>query len=295
MLLLDLADELLTGSLPPGLLTAWLPEPLPAAALVILGSLYAIGRRRLSQLSHHLRPGELGRRRYFIGGFLALAAALASPLHPLGEELFFLHMVQHVLLVSVAAPLLLLANPMPVILWALSPPLRARLGRALSGSSSAIRVLRFLTQPLVAWWVFALNLWAWHVPVAYEAALEHEPLHYLQHLLFFLTAVLFWWPVIGPAPLRSRLSYPARMLYVFVAWLPNSLLGALITFAPLVLVPHYAARPRLWGIDVMTDQQLAGLLMWIPGDLIYATTMIILLLAILREEDRREARTAAAL
>lgn len=295
MLLLGLIGELLPAPSLADLFAVWVPEPVPTAALVLLGSLYVIGRRRLSRLSHHLRPGELGRRRYFAGAFLALAAALVSPLHPLGEELFFLHMVQHVLLISVAAPLLLLSNPMPIMLWALSPPLRARLGRELARSSVPIRVLRFLTRPLVAWWVFALNLWFWHLPAAYEAALESEPVHYLQHLLFFLTAVLFWWPVIGPAPLRSRLGYLARMLYVFVAWLPNSLLGALITFAPVVLIPHYASRPRLWGIDVLTDQQLAGLLMWIPGDLIYATTMIVLLLAILREEDRREARTAAVL
>ena len=100
--------------------------------------------------------------------------------------------------------------------------------------------------------------------------------------------------MIGPAPLRSRLGYPARILYVFATWLPNSVLGAGITFAPSVLLPFYEARPRLWSIDALTDQQLAGLIMWIPGDAIYAAAMMVLLVATLRQEDRRDASSAAA-
>jgi cytochrome c oxidase assembly factor CtaG len=154
-------------------------------------------------------------------------------------------------------------------------------------------VLRQLTRPAVAWWLFVANLWLWHQPAAYQAALESEPIHLVQHLLFFGTAVLFWWPVIGPAPMRSRLAYPSRMLYVFVTWLPNSVLGAGITFAPSVLLPFYAARPRHFGLDPLVDQQLAGLTMWLPGDAIYAAAMMVLLLATLRQEDRRDAQAAA--
>jgi cytochrome c oxidase assembly factor CtaG len=274
-------------------LAAWELDPLIVLPLVLLAGLFARGRHRLRRLSQRKRSHDGGRLWYFLAALLTLVLALHSPLHSLSEELFFVHMVQHVLLMSAAAPLLLLANPLPTMIWGL-PFGRAALGSLLAPRSAAMRLLTALTRPAVAWWLFVANLWLWHQTAAYQAALEHEALHYAQHLLFFLSAVLFWWPVIGPAPLRSRLGYPARMLYVFAAWIPNSVLGAGFTFAPSVLFSHYASRPRFWGIDPLTDQQLAGLLMWIPGDAVYAAAMMALLLAILRQEDRGEARVAAS-
>jgi cytochrome c oxidase assembly factor CtaG len=273
-------------------LLAWQLEPLNLAGLLVIGALYVVGRRRLV---HHGGHPDGTRTWFFAAGLAALALALLSPIHTFSEELFSIHMIQHLLLLSVAPPLLLLANPMPTILWGLSPAGRQRLGRLLAPESIPIRMLKRLTRPVVAWWVLALNLWLWHQPGPYQAALESEPLHYLEHVCFFVAAVLFWWPVIGPAPLRSRLGYPARLLYVFLAWIPNSVLGAGITFAPSVLMPFYAARPRHWGIDPLTDQQTAGLLMWIPGDLVFAGTILALLVAALRAEERREAHTAAPL
>ena len=271
-------------------LLAWQLEPLALVSLLVVGGLYLIGRRRLARISGR---GEIGGAWFFAAGWGAVALALLSPLHSYAEELFAVHMLQHLLLMSVAAPLLLLANPMPTVLWGLSPSIRAAIGRSLAADAPAMRTLRLLTLPPLAWCLFVLNLWLWHLPPVYQAALGNEPLHYLQHALFFGTAVLFWWPVIGPAPLRSRLRYTSRLLYVFLAWLPNSLLGAIITFASVPL-PFYAARPRHWGLDPMTDQQIAGLLMWIPGDLIYAAAMLVLLLAALRQEDEAEARWAAS-
>jgi putative membrane protein len=195
---------------------------------------------------------------------------------------------------SVAVPLLMLANPMPIMLWSLPDRARIAVGRTLAPDGWLLSTLKLATRPIVTWWLFVLDLWLWHQPPAYQAALESEAVHYAQHLLFMVTAVLFWWPVIGPAPLRSRLSYPARMLYVFFTWVPNSVLGAGFTFAPAALITFYEARPRHWGIDPLIDQQLAGLIMWIPGDMIYAAAMMVLLIAALRQEDRREARAAAA-
>jgi cytochrome c oxidase assembly factor CtaG len=274
-------------------LFAWELEPLILGPLLAMGGLYLVGRRRLAGLSHRGQPGESGRTWFFIAGYVSLLLALLSPIHTFSEELFFVHMVQHVVVMSVAAPLILLANPLQAMIWSLPPRGRLAVGNMLSAEARPLRALRLLTQPIVAWTLFVLNLWVWHQPPAYQAALESETVHYAQHLLFFLSAVLFWWPVIGPAPLRSRLPYPARMLYVFVTWLPNSVLGAGFTFAPTPLMSFYEARPRHWGIDPLADQQLAGLIMWIPGDSIYAAAMIVLLLAALRQEDRREARSAA--
>jgi putative membrane protein len=274
-------------------LLAWQFEPLTLLPLLVVGLFYLRGRGhraiRSNSGGHDSRGDAL-----FLAGWLAAVVALLSPVHTFSEELFAVHMVQHLLLTSVAVPLLLLANPLPTVLWGFRPRARAAIGRALAQSAPPRRVLAWLTQPLVAWSLFTLTIWLWHQPPWYGAALENDLLHHLQHLCFVLAAALFWWPVIGPAPLRSRLSYPARLLYVFATWLPNSLLGAGITFAPTVLYPFYAARPRHWGLDPLFDQQLAGLIMWVPGDLIFAAAMLLLLVAALNQEDRRAARSAAA-
>jgi putative membrane protein len=272
----------------------WQFEPLVLLPLLLIGGSYFVGRRRLQLLRRRAESDDAGKACLFGLGWAALALALLSPIHSFSEELFFVHMAQHVLLMSVAVPLLMLANPMPTMLWSLPDPARIAVGRTLAADGWPLRTLKLATRPIVAWWLFVLDLWLWHQPPAYQAALESEAVHYAQHLLFMVTAVLFWWPVIGPAPLRSRLSYPARMLYVFVAWVPNSVLGAGFTFAPAALITFYEARPRHWGIDPLIDQQLAGLIMWIPGDMIYAAAMMVLLIAALRQEDRREARAAAA-
>ena len=293
MVLLHLPGTISTDAGWLEVLTAWEFDPFVVLPLALLGLLFARGRRRLARLSHRVGASPRGRLWFFAAAYLVLVLALLSPLHGFAEELFFVHMVQHVLLMSAAAPLLLLANPLPTVIWGL-PFGRAAVGSLLAPGGPLVNVLRVLTRPVVAWWHFTLNLWLWHQPAAYQAALEREALHYLQHFLFFLTAVLFWWPVIGPSPLRSRLGYPARMLYVFAAWLPNSVLGAGFTFAPSVIISYYQTRPRFWDIDPLTDQQLAGLLMWIPGDAVYAAAMMVLLLAILRQEDRREAESAVA-
>jgi putative membrane protein len=288
VLILHLPGDLPAAATLWDFLLDWQFEPITLLPLLVVAGLYLAGKRRLARLTHQRPPGQW----FFAAGYATLAVALLSPIHSFSEELFFVHMVQHVLLMSVAAPLLLLANPLSVVLWSLPSSARGAVGHALARQGWLVRILQLATRPVVAWSLFVVNLWLWHQPPAYEAALESEIIHYLQHLLFFLSSVLFWWPVIGPAPLRSRLRYPARMLYVFLAWIPNSVLGAGITFAPAVLMSFYADRPRHWGIDALTDQQLAGLLMWIPGDAIYAAAMMVLLLAILRQEDRREAASA---
>jgi cytochrome c oxidase assembly factor CtaG len=255
---------------------------------LLLGGAYLAGLRRLAGLSRRAESGGPSRAGFFLTGYLALLLALVSPIHAFAEDLFSMHMVQHLLLTSVAAPLLMLANPMPALIWSLPADARAAAGRLMSGESWLLGALKLLTRPLVAWWLFLLDLWVWHQPAAYQAALANEAFHHAQHLLFFFGAVLFWWPVIGPAPLRTRLRYPARLLYVFLAWLPNSILGAGFTFAPAVLMSFYESRPRHWGADPLTDQQIAGLIMWVPGDAIYAAALMVLLLAILRQEDAIE-------
>jgi cytochrome c oxidase assembly factor CtaG len=138
--------------------------------------------------------------------------------------------------------------------------------------------------------LFLLAQWLWHIPGGYDLALQNRWVHYLEHITFFVTAVLFWWPVIGAAPLPSPLGYPARMAYTFLAWLPGSFLGAGITLSRAPLYPHYVAAAQSSGTDPLLDQQLAGLIMWIPGDVLFATILILLFVAFMNNEERKEER-----
>ncbi len=226
----------------------------------------------------------------FVVGYVVLVVALVSPIHGLGEVLFSVHMVQHLLLTLVAAPLLLLSNSMAVLLWGLPREERTTIGRMLGQPGPVRTLLGWLTLPLVAWWLFVGTQWFWHQPPAYQWALENTWAHYGEHLMFFGTAILFWWPVIGAAPLRSALSYPVRMLYVFLAWVPNSILGAGITLAPAVLYPYYLGPAQQLGVDPHTDQQIAGLIMWVPGDALFAGILMTLFVVYLRQEERSAER-----
>jgi putative membrane protein len=248
-----------------------------------------VGYQRLARRRHapELFPS---RATLFVLGYVALLVALLSPLHSVGEEIFSVHMVQHLLLTLVAAPLLLLSNSMPVLLWALAPNQRATLGRLVGQPGPLRSVLRALTKPIVAWWLFVGTQWAFHLPAVYQLALDNRWAHYAEHVTFFATAVLFWWPVIGAAPLRTPLGFPARMAYTFLGWLPNSLLGAGISLSRGPLYPHYVDVGHALGIDAGFDQQLAGLIMWIPGDVLFAVILLVLFGAYLNDEERRAAR-----
>jgi len=177
---------------------------------------------------------------------------------------------------------------MPVMLWSLPARDRVKLGR-LVGQAGPIRSgLKLLTTPLVALALFISAQWIWHQPPAYDWALENRWAHYAEHLTFFLTAVLFWWPVVGAPPLPSPLSYPARLGYTFMAWLPSSLLGAGISLSRAPLYPFYVNSARVTGVDPTFDQQLAGLIMWVPGDVVFAAILLILFAAYMQHEERKE-------
>ena len=213
-----------------------------------------------------------------------------SPLHTVGEEFFAVHMVQHLLLTLVAPPLLLLSSSMPVLLWAFSPRDRATLGRLVGRPGPVRSTLRWVTKPAIAWTLFVVTQWLWHQPAGYEWALENRWAHYFEHIAFFVTAMLFWWPVIGAPPLPSPLSLPARFAYTFLAWLPNSLLGAGISLARAPLYATYVSAAAVNHTDAGYDQQLAGLIMWIPGDVLFVIVLLALFVAFMQAEERSEAR-----
>jgi cytochrome c oxidase assembly factor CtaG len=246
-------------------------------------------RARTRSVRHH-KPVLGTRGALFLAGYAVLWVALISPLHPLGEELFSVHMVQHILLTLVAPPLLLLSNSMPVLLWAFPQTERRGLGRLIGQPGRLQTALRWLTRPAVAWTLFVCTQWLWHTPAAYQWALGSRWAHYVEHVSFFATAILFWWPVIGAPPLPSLLGYPARMAYTFLAWLPNTLLGAGIALSRGILYPYYSLVGQRLGVDVYGDQQLAGLIMWVPGDVLFAVILLLLFGAYLRHEEREAER-----
>lgn len=257
--------------------------------LVGIGVAYLIGFRRYSRRGHAQQTYRT-RAGIFVLGYTTLVVALISPLHAVGEQFFSVHMVQHLLLTLVAPPLLLLSSSMPVLLWALAPRERAGLGRLVGQAGPVRSVLRWFTRPIIAWVLFVATQWLWHQPVAYQWALEYRWAHYVEHISFFVTAILFWWPVIGAPPLRSPLSYPARFAYTFLAWLPNSFLGAGISLSRGPLYPLYVDAAHTNGSDAAFDQQLAGLIMWIPGDVLFAGILLGLFVAFMQAEERKEAR-----
>jgi len=244
----------------------WSFEPLVMVSMAASLVLYLIGFARLRRRSTHGRSRSSKRCAVFIGGWLMLAIAFISPLDALGGWLFSAHMVQHELLMIVAAPLLVMGRPLAVWTWAFSPKTRQRLGRA-TRLPRVRATWHALTMPAGAWALHAVALWAWHVPVAFEAALRHPALHALQHSSFLASALLFWWSILGRAPAHA---YDGpMMLSLFTTMVHTGALGALLTLAPAPWYPAYLDPTSALGIDPLEDQQLGGLVMWVPGGVAY--------------------------
>lgn len=273
----------------PGVLLAWRFDALVIGGLVATGAAYVALVRSVTT-AHPANPPRRWRTVAFMGGLVAIAVALLSPIEAYEGALFSVHMVQHLLLELVAAPLLLLGAPVTLLLRASTPTWRRRLLRVLH--SLPMRVLSF---PLLAWLVFAAVNWGWHFSSLYDDALENVLLHYLQHLSFLGAALLFWWPVIGADPSPWRLPRPARLFYLFLAMPQNSFLGVALMNAGAVLYPHYATNLRAWGPSPLDDQALGGVLMWVGGDVAFLVGMGLVVAMWVREEDRRTARLDARL
>jgi putative membrane protein len=272
---------------PHDLWTAWSWEPVVVIALLVSGWMYARGVERVwrrAGAGGGIRKWQAG---CFAAGWLTLGVAMVSPLHPLGAALFSAHMVQHELLVAVAAPLLVLGRPVIPFLFALPMPWR----RAAGGWAKAGPVRgawQGLTVPVTALVLHAAALWLWHLPAPYQATLRSELLHTLQHASFLGTGLLFWWAMIHGRD--GRRGYGASVFYLFATALHSGGLGALLTFAPRPWYPAYDGTAAAWGLTALEDQQLAGLIMWIPAGASYAVAGLILMAMWMRESERRTAR-----
>jgi len=250
----------------------WTFESWVIACLALAAGLYAIGLFRLwhrAGTGRGVRPAEVAA---FAVGWLAIVAALVSPIDALGDELFSAHMVEHELLMIVAAPLLVLGRPLAVWVWAFPPRGRAALGAFFHRPGWRIPWL-LLTGPLAAWILHALALWFWHVPALFEAALENEAMHALQHLCFLGTALVFWWSVLGGAGRHER---GVALLSLFTTMVHTGALGALLTLSTVAWYPGYRASAPAWGLTPLEDQQLGGIIMWVPTGLVYIVAGLVL-------------------
>lgn len=234
-----------------------------AAVLGTVGVLYSRGAVRVARRSARAKYGI--RLAYFVGGWGALILALLSPINEMAEQLFSAHMAQHELIMVIAAPLLVLSRPMPAMLWAFPAGWRRAIGRLILGRP--VRAAwREGTEPFAAFLVHAVVIWTWHIPSLFEATLRSEPVHALQHLSFFGSAMVFWWSVIH---VRERSRRGAAIISLFATAIHTSVLGALMTFSRTPWYPSYGTFPERWGLTALADQQLAGLIMWIPAGVVY--------------------------
>jgi putative membrane protein len=265
---------------------SWTAWPIHLSTLVgaalLLGAYYAaIGPlRRKYQWADSVASGQ---PICFTIGVLILFGVLNGPIHELSDfYLFSAHMVQHLLLTLVMAPLLLVGTP-------------AWLWRAIIRNTVGFDVARVLTSPLVAFGIYNVVFAGWHFPLLYNWALENHNVHIVQHLMFIAAALFMWWPVVEPVAELSRLVAPLRMLYLFAMSVPMSVISALITLSDGTLYPWYADAERVFNLNALQDQQLGGLIMWVPGALIFWVAISILFYRWATAENREEEEERARL
>lgn len=267
-------------------LTPWSLDP----SLVYVGLaaiLYALGSR-----GRRDRPRPL-QALAFYASLLVIVIALCSPIDDYADDLFWVHMLQHILLLSVAPPLMLLGRPWPRMWRAFPLEPRTKVARTIA-LSRQLAPVRALARPIPAWVLFNATLVGWHIPVAYNATLTSGVIHALEHAMFFFTGLLFWARVIDPGPLRPRLVWPVRIGYAAGTMVVGWLLAIALVLVPHPLYGYYAAlQSRPGGLTALGDQQIAAGVMWVPGSLAYVITFILGFYRWL-EADQAPAPTPAA-
>ena len=284
------------GALSQELWAAWDWEPGIIIPLAVSAALYVRGLRLLwdEHVGRGIREWEAA---CFATGWTITALALLSPLHELSERFFSWHMVQHELLMVLAAPLLVLGRPFVPMIWALPSSARRVVARV-SHRSSARAAWRGLTRPSVAFALHGAAIWLWHLPGLFQATLRNDAIHALQHSSFLGTALLFWWAIIRANASANRLPtahFGVAVLLLFGTTLHSGALGALLTFSRTLWYPAYAhACGTTCALSPLEDQQLAGLIMWIPPGFAYLLASMILFATWLRaSEDRVHEREVA--
>jgi putative membrane protein len=286
-LLLVLAQSLLAHSgepiQPHDLWSSWTFDPGVVVPLVICAILYYLGIYR-SKVVPRMQIVA------FTAGLVSLALALISPLHALGETLFSAHMVQHEILMLISAPLLVLGRPLVPLLWALPMSWRRGIGQAVK--TAPVRpVWDTITHPLIAWGIELVVLWAWHTPALFEKTLTSESVHAAQHISFLFASLLFWWAVFQGGD--RRMGYGMSVIYIFTTAVHSTVLGALLALSPKLWYPGYARTTGAWGLTPLQDQQIGGLIMWVPAGIVYLVAALWLFSLWLDESKFRMAQAGA--
>lgn len=256
-------------------LTQWTLEPSVLISTVLITGLYLYAIGPLRKRYYPDEQVKTGQTISFLLGVLIMFLALVSPLDELGDSyLFSAHMVQHLFLTIVGPPLLLLGTPE----WFVKPLLRNKV---------VFKIAKVLTYPAVAFVLYNADFWLWHAPPLYNATLENQNIHILEHLTFIVFGILYWWPIFSPSKDLPRLSIGGQILYLFLSGMPSVLLGAGLTFSPPLYAPYLAA-PRVWGISAATDQQLGGLIMWVPVSIGYIVIMSVLFIRWMQQQEAKQ-------
>ena len=269
------------------LLRTWGTEPYVWLGLIVTALLYAIGLRRMWREGGAGHGVHIWEAWCYAGGWLALFVALVSPLHPWGSVLLSAHMTQHEILMLVAAPLVVLGRPVLVYLRALPRTSSHALGRY-SNTRPYRAAWGAIGNPFVAFLIHSVLLWVWHVPALFNATIDSELVHTLQHVSFLFPALLFWWALIHRG--NNAAGYGVAVLYLFLIALHSQLLGVMMTFARRLWYTAYFETTIWWGLTPLEDQQLAGLIMWTPAGLVYIAAALALFAGWMRESERRVRR-----
>jgi len=254
--------------------------------LIVLGAVYARGwfflrKTRRAQFS----PWRLGS---FMAGLCVIWVAIASPLDGFADALLSAHMVEHLLLMSFAPPLLLLGHPVVPLLRGIPRGLTVHLLGPLIRVKKLRYVAHLLITPLMAWSAMNLVFLGWHVPRAYDFALEHEPWHQFEHLCLFGTSILFWWPVIRPWPTRDKYAGWLLLLYLVMADIVNTLLSAFLAFCDRPVYPYYLRGPSSFNLSALSDQRAGAVVMWVVGSLVFLVPAVVLTMRLLQRGEQGE-------
>jgi putative membrane protein len=264
----------------------WTFEPAVVLPLLATAITWVQIVRRIDR-AHPATPVPRRRTVAFLAGLGAIAVALLSGIDRYDTTLFSIHMVQHLLLTLVAAPLIALGAPITTLLRAATPNVRRTVILPILHS----RVMRVLSFPVVSWLVFAGVMWGSHFSPLFDASLENPAIHDLEHALYLGAGLLFWWPAVGLDPSPWRMPHPVRAMYVFLQMPQNTFLAVTILNSTIVLYAHYATTVRTWGPPALEDQQIAGGLMWLTGDILFLAGLFAILAGWMLHEKANEALT----
>jgi len=257
----------------------WQPSIILGTIAIIALYLYAVGPLRVKYRLGE--PVKTSQAIAFLLGVNSIFLVLFSPLDRLSDDyLFSAHMLQHLVLTIVGPPLMIVGTPD----WLIKPLLRNRF---------IFRIAKFLTYPFVAFTLYNVNFWLWHAPLLYDATLVNETLHIQEHMIFIVFSLIYWWPVFSPLKEDlPPLSIGGQILYIFLGGMPTVALGAGLTFAPPLYTPYIYA-PRVWGLSPAMDQQLGGLIMWVPANIAYIIVASVLFIRWMQAQEAKQRATEA--